>query len=196
LKENDREIFSPSGTEQIQRSLDQLCLMRPLPGAKMNFDDDDIALLLRLKRDEQPPANYYENFLSEFRRRQRDHLLRQPLLSICVERAQNFVLRLDVRSVAPYPAAIAAVLVCGAVVSIRIYQQPEPAQVTLQSSSVPGPRRYTEGELNLAPPVLIPTFNGNPSFLPARRSIRLLPTDRLWSDEIRLKRKWESLDDR
>jgi hypothetical protein len=60
------------------------------------FDDDDIALLLRLKRDEQPPPSYYENFLSEFRRRQRDQLLRQPLLSICLDRVQNFVLRLDV----------------------------------------------------------------------------------------------------
>ena len=87
------------------------------------FDDDDIALLLRLKRDEQPPASYYENFLSEFRRRQRDQLLRQSVLTICLERAQNFVFRLDVRSLAPYPATVVAVLVCGAVVSIRIYRQ-------------------------------------------------------------------------
>jgi hypothetical protein len=159
------------------------------------FDDDEIVLLLRLKRDEQPPASYYENFLSEFRHRQRDQLLRQPLLSICLDRVQNFVLRLDVLPLAPYPAAVVAVLVCGAVVSIRIYRQPEPAQVTHQSSSIPNPLANAERELNLAPPVLIPKINGNPTFLPARRSIRLLPTDRLWSDEIRLKRKWESLDD-
>jgi hypothetical protein len=156
------------------------------------FDDDNIALLLRLKRDEQPPRDYFENFLSEFRRRQRDELLRRPVWRICFERAQGFALRHNVR---PYPAGVVVVLACATVVSIRIYQQPEPAQVTLQSSPVPAPRVYTEGELNLAPPVLIPTFNGNPSFLPARRSIRLLPTDRLWSDEIRLKRKWELLDD-
>jgi len=185
----------PSGTEQIQRNLDQFCLMRPLPGAEMNFDNDDIALLLRLKRDEQPPPSYYENFLSEFRRRQRDQLLRQPVWRICFERAQGFALRHNVRSLAPYPAAMAAVLVCGTVVSIRIYQQPEPAQVTHQSSSIPNALANAERELNLAPPILIPTFNGNPTLLPARRSIRLLPTDRLWSDEIRLKRKWESLDD-
>ena len=43
------------------------------------FDDDDIALLLRLKRYEQPPPDYFENFLSEFRRRQRDEFLRQPV---------------------------------------------------------------------------------------------------------------------
>jgi cytochrome c553 len=48
-------------------------------GRKMDsFGNDEIARLLRLKRYEQPPADYFENFLSEFRRRQRDELLRQP----------------------------------------------------------------------------------------------------------------------
>src|SRR4029077_12677353 len=130
------------------------------------FGNDEIARLLRLKRDEQPPPAYYENFLSEFRRRQRDQFLRQPLLSICLDRAQNFGLRLNVRSLAPYPAAVVAVLVCGAVVSIRIYQQPEPAQVTHQRSVVPNPLANAERELNLSPPVLIPKINGNPTLLP------------------------------
>ena len=80
------------------------------------FGDDDMAQLLRLKRYDQPPASYYENFLSEFRRQQRDELLRQPVWRICFERAHGFALRHNVRSLAPYPAAIAAVLVCGAVV--------------------------------------------------------------------------------
>ena len=66
------------------------------------FGDDKIAGLLRLKRDEQPPPGYFENFLSEFRRRQRDELLRQSVLTICLERAQNFVFRLNVRSLAPF----------------------------------------------------------------------------------------------
>ena len=59
-------------------------------GAEMDpFDDHEIVRLLRLKRDEQPPASYYGNFLSEFRRRQRDELLRQPVWRICFERAQG-----------------------------------------------------------------------------------------------------------
>ena len=62
------------------------------------FGNDEIARLLRLKRYEQPPADYYENFLSEFRRRQRDELLRQPVWRICFERAQGFALRHNVRS--------------------------------------------------------------------------------------------------
>jgi len=48
------------------------------------FDDREIARLLRLKRYEQPPPGYFENFLHEFHRRQRDELLRQPLWRICL----------------------------------------------------------------------------------------------------------------
>jgi hypothetical protein len=162
------------------------------------FDDHDIALLLRLKRDEQPPASYYENFLSEFRRRQRDQLLRQSVLTICLERAQNFVLRLDVRSLAPHPAAIAAVLVCGAVVSIKIYQQPEPAQVTLQSFPfVPIRVPITDRELDFAPSEFTPAFDTQPAILRGNsKGIRMLPADLPRSDEfVPLKLKLESLDD-
>jgi hypothetical protein len=92
-------------------------------------------LLLRLKRYEQPPPGYFENFLHEFRRRQRDELVRQPLWRICFERATGPALRFNIRSLAP--AGIAVVVVCAAVISITIYQQPEPAQVALQGSPVP-----------------------------------------------------------
>ena len=51
------------------------------------FGNDEIARLLRLKRYEQPPPAYFENFLHEFRRRQRDQLFRQPLWRICFARA-------------------------------------------------------------------------------------------------------------
>jgi hypothetical protein len=163
--------------------------------------NDEIAQLLRLKRYEQPPASYYEHFVSEFRRRQRDQLLRQSVLTICLERAQNFAFRLDVRSLAPYPAAIATVLVCGAEVSIRIYQQLEPAQVTLQSSPVSTRPPITDRELDFAPPVLIPAFDTQPAvFRPNSRDIRMLPVlpaNPLRSDEfVPLKLEWESLEDR
>ena len=48
------------------------------------FNDNEIARLLRLKRYEQPPPGYFENFLHEFHRRQRDEILRQPLWRISV----------------------------------------------------------------------------------------------------------------
>jgi hypothetical protein len=98
------------------------------------FNDNEIARLLRLKRFEQPPPGYFENFLHEFHRRQRDELLRQPLWRICWERAHDFMFRLDVRTLASYPAAVAAVLVCAAVVSLKLYQEPQTANVALQNS--------------------------------------------------------------
>src|SRR6266508_2375540 len=73
------------------------------------FNDNEIARLLRLKRHEQPPPGYFENFLHEFHRRQRDELLREPLWRILLERAQDFMFRLNVRSLTSYPAAITAV---------------------------------------------------------------------------------------
>jgi hypothetical protein len=151
-----------------------------------SFGNDEIARLLRLKRCEQPPASYYENFLSEFRRRQRDELLRQPVWRLCFERAHGFALRHNVR---PYPAGVAVVVACAAVISITIYQQPDTTQFAVQSSPVPTRSPNTEKELDFAPPVLIPTF-------PASRDIPLLPADLLRSDEfVPLKLEWESLDD-
>jgi hypothetical protein len=126
------------------------------------FDDREIARLLRLKRYEQPPPGYFENFLHEFHRRQRDELLRQPLWRICLERAHAFMLRLDVRSLASYPAAVTAILVCAAVISLKIYQQPETARVALQSPPALSTPVNAEGELNLASPVSMQILRTQP----------------------------------
>jgi hypothetical protein len=88
------------------------------------FDDKEISTLLRLKRYEQPPPGYFENFLHEFHRRQRDELLREPLWRICLQRAQDFMLRLNVPTLTSYPAAVTAVLVGAAILSLKIYQTP------------------------------------------------------------------------
>jgi hypothetical protein len=90
-----------------------------------NFDDKDIATLLRLKRHEQPPPGYYENFLHEFHRRQRAELLKQPLWRLALQRAQDFMFQLNVSTFASYQTALAAVVVCAAVLSLKVYQTPE-----------------------------------------------------------------------
>jgi hypothetical protein len=89
-------------------------------------------------------------------------MLRQPLWRICLERAHGFMLRLDVRSLASYPAAVAAVLACAAVISFEIYQQPETARVALQSApALPAPAS-TEGEWSLTSPVATQIFRTQP----------------------------------
>ena len=99
------------------------------------LDENDIGKLLRLKRYEQPPPGYFDNFLHEFHRRQRDELLKEPLWRICLQRAQDFMFRLNVPGLTSYPAAITAVLVCAAVISLRVYQGPGKASVAVQSQT-------------------------------------------------------------
>jgi hypothetical protein len=142
------------------------------------FNDNEIARLLRLKRYEQPPPGYFENFLHEFHRRQRDELLRQPLWRICLERVHAFTLGLDVRSLTSYPAAVTAVLVCAAVISLKIYQQPDTARVALQSPpAISAPVNAEGEELNLASPVSMQILRTQPvrSFRESAQTHRAAP---------------------
>ena len=97
------------------------------------LNEEQIGKLLRLKKFEQPPPGYFDNFLHEFHRRQRDELLREPLWRICLQRAQDFMFRLNVPGLASYPAAVTALLVCAAVISLKVYQTPETVNVAAQN---------------------------------------------------------------
>jgi hypothetical protein len=97
------------------------------------LNEDQIGKLLRLKRFEQPPPGYFDNFLHEFHRRQRDELLREPLWRICLQRTQDFLFRLNLPGLTSYPAAVTAILVCAAVVSLKLYQAPETVNVAAQN---------------------------------------------------------------
>ena len=123
------------------------------------FNDNEITKLLRLKRYEQPPPGYFENFLHEFHRRQRDELLRQPLWRIGLDRARDFVLSFNLGTLTSYPAAVTAVLVCAAVISLRIYQTPAPATVAVHDRPVLAVPASTEPEWTLASPVATRVFN-------------------------------------
>ncbi len=101
-----------------------------------NFDDNDIGKLLRLKKYEQPPPGYFEDFLHEFHRRQRDELLREPLWSVIWQRLSESFFRLNLPSLTSYPAALAAVLVCAAVVSLKISQAPAPDTFAVNTEAV------------------------------------------------------------
>ncbi|MBX6324482.1 MAG: hypothetical protein IRY93_00435 [Chthoniobacterales bacterium] len=141
------------------------------------FDDTEIARLLRLKRYEQPPPGYYENFLHEFHRRQRDELLRQPLWRICLERAHAFLFRVDARSLTAYPAAVAALLVCAGIVTLKLHQQPETARVAVESPPALSVHANEEGEWSLASPAGIQIFRTQPvrSFNQSAQTHRAAP---------------------
>jgi hypothetical protein len=121
------------------------------------IDDNEIATLLRLKKYEQPPPGYFENFLHEFHRRQRDELLRQPLWRIALDRARDFMLRLNVPTLTSYPAAATALVICAAVISLKISQSPAPVNVAAQNRApFPAPVSVPvniENEWTLASPV-------------------------------------------
>ena len=114
---------------------------------------------------------YFENFLHEFHRRQRDELLRQPLWRICLQRAQDFMFRLNVPSLASYPVAAAAVLVCAAVISFKVYQTPQQsnlATVSRQPVSVLNAAAFdNRNDWSLAKPVATRDFS-----FPLRRNFR------------------------
>ena len=108
------------------------------------FDDTEIARLLRLKRYEQPHPAYFENFLHEFHRRQRDELLRQPMWRIALQRAQDFMFRLNVPALSSGPVAVAAVLVAAALISLNVYQTPTSAPHTVAiANTVPAPASWS-----------------------------------------------------
>lgn len=96
-----------------------------------HLDENDIGKLLRLKRYEQPPPGYFEDFLHEFHRRQRDELLRQPVWSVLWSRLSDSLFRLNIPSLTSVPAAVTAVLLCAAVISLKIYQEPSASNVAM-----------------------------------------------------------------
>jgi hypothetical protein len=141
----------------------------------MDFGNDKITRLVRLKRYEQPPPDYFENFLHEFRHRQRDELLHQPLWRISFARAEAFAFRFNIRPLAF--AGVAIIVACAGVTSVRLYHQPNTTELVVQGSP-------------------IPTFGMQPTLSPGSRVTSVLPVNSLDSAQfIPLELEWESLED-
>jgi hypothetical protein len=74
--------------------------------------EEQLTALLRLKRYEQPPPEYFDRLLQDIHRRQRTELLRQPLWKIAAERMHTFFSEHSMGHVS-YAGALAVVLVGG-----------------------------------------------------------------------------------
>jgi hypothetical protein len=81
-------------------------------------EDANLSKLLRLKRYEQPPPGYFDDFLREFQRRQRAEVLRRPAWAVLWDR---------IASIAPTfrvpQFAYAAILILAAGASTLIVTQ-------------------------------------------------------------------------
>ena len=143
-----------------------------------DFNENDLGTLLRLKRHEQPPPGYFDNFLHEFHRRQRAELLREPLWRIGLRRAQDFMLQMNVPSLTSYPAAAAAVVVLAAVISLKMAQIPDSPNVAAVTvaEQMPGVRATGDSAWSLSTPVSARSFDDAAVFrtvsesAPTRRS--------------------------
>jgi hypothetical protein len=124
----------------------------------MKDDPDEISKLLRLKSFEQPPPEYFENFLKEFKERQRSQMLREPAWRIAWDRmCASFGEEMPGKI--GYGLASTAVLVAAAITSVNILESRPIEMAAL-------PDRHPAGQtasLNLNPQVQLP---GLPSLDP------------------------------
>ncbi|MEP6668219.1 MAG: hypothetical protein ABJF10_03650 [Chthoniobacter sp.] len=74
--------------------------------------EEQLSALLRIKRFEQPPPQYFDRLLQDIHRRQRSELLRRPLWKIAAERLQTFFSEHSMGHLS-YAGALAAVMVVG-----------------------------------------------------------------------------------
>ncbi len=98
-----------------------------------NQDFTDLQKLLRLKRHEQPPPGYHENFLREFQRRQRQAVVQVPVWRIAWDRLTAAFAPADVPRFA-YAAAAAVVLFAAGFASRGILST-SPADAPLVASA-------------------------------------------------------------
>ncbi len=81
-------------------------------------NSDSIQRLLRLKRYEQPPEGYYEDFLSDFHRRQRAELLKPSITTLMMERLSYWISEFRVPTFAYAGATAAAVIASVAILRV------------------------------------------------------------------------------
>ncbi len=83
----------------------------------MSEELSPIQKLIRLKRYEQPPEDYFEDFLLEFQRRQRAEMLQRPVWQIAWERANLWLEGFRVPAFAYATILVAALGITGVMIN-------------------------------------------------------------------------------
>ena len=92
--------------------------------------------VIRLKRYEQPPEGYFDDFLRDFHRRQRAELLKPSLRTILLERLSSMLSELHVPTMAFAGAAAVAVIASIAIIS-HPAQSPAPRALAASYQQTP-----------------------------------------------------------
>lgn len=123
--------------------------------------EENISKLLKLKRYEQPPPGYFDDFLREFQARQRADLIRRPLWEIAWDRLSSIAPSFQVPRMA-YASIVAMAVAASAVIMIRPAAPVSGgnlAAATRSSLSLTSPQPVTIGE---SVPIAM-TSTGSPS---------------------------------
>jgi len=75
--------------------------------------EEDIQKLMRLKRHEQPPPGYFDDFLREFQCRQRAEIIRRPLWAVVWDRFSSIAPSFHVPQMAYASIAALALMASG-----------------------------------------------------------------------------------
>ena len=104
--------------------------------------EEKISKLLRLKRYEQPPPRYFDDFLREFHARQRAELIQRPIWEVIWDRLSLVAPTFQVPQLA-YAAVVVLALAASAIIVARPSAKPADSRLTLSLTS---PRPVTIGE--------------------------------------------------
>ncbi|MCK9588201.1 MAG: hypothetical protein WC076_10920 [Terrimicrobiaceae bacterium] len=122
--------------------------------------EEQISKLLRLKRHEQPPPGYFEDFLRGFQARQRAELIRRPLWEIAWDRMASFAPAFQVPRMA-YATVVALAVAASAMIVVHpgTSVSSGPLAANRSTLSLTSPQPVTIGE---SVPVTM-TSTGSPS---------------------------------
>ena len=134
----------------------------------MDDQFNDLQRLLRLKRHEAPPPEYFEDFLFEFHRRQRAELLRRPLWRLALDRLEGALPTWTPARYA-YTGSCAAAVAAAVLISGHI--------LTSQSGATPGSDLVASAHTVSVPTTRVSTKMPRFDFHGTRTAVRLPELD-------------------